>query len=63
MAAAHVPAIVAKMAPAVAAQGTESFTAALENAYRDCPADSIDFAVMEKLPGFRVLPDGLLASW
>ena len=67
MAAAHVPAIVAKMAPAVAAQGTESFTAALENAYRDCPADSIDFAVMEKLPGFRVLPAAFrwsdLGSW
>ncbi|MCB1184198.1 mannose-1-phosphate guanylyltransferase [bacterium] len=64
---AHVPDVVRRLAPAVAAQGTESFAAALEDAYRDCPADSIDFAVMEKLARFRVLPAAFrwsdLGSW
>jgi len=54
MAEAHIPEIVARMAPAVAAFGTDVFAPALEEAYTDCPADSIDFAVMEKLPGFSV---------
>ena len=67
MAAAHLPAVVDLMRPAVAAFGTEGFPAALEAAYRVCPADSIDFAVMEKLPAFTVLPAAFrwsdLGSW
>jgi len=51
-----IPAVTALMAPVITAFGTNSFTAALETAYRDCPADSIDFAVMEKLPGFYLQP-------
>ncbi|MEN8007775.1 MAG: sugar phosphate nucleotidyltransferase [Candidatus Krumholzibacteriota bacterium] len=66
-AAAHLPAVVDLMAPAVAAHGTEAFVPALEDAYRDCPSDSIDFAVMEKLTDFLVLPATFswsdLGSW
>jgi mannose-1-phosphate guanylyltransferase len=51
----HVPEIVERLAPAIAAHGTDGFAAALEAAYADCPADSIDYAVMEKLPAFEVL--------
>lgn len=51
----HLQGVVDLMAPAVASFGTRGFAAALEVAYRDCPADSIDFAVMEKLTGFDVL--------
>lgn len=51
----HVPDICKLMAPAVQAFGTDSFAQALDSAYRDCPADSIDFAVMEKLPGYSML--------
>lgn len=36
--------------------GTESFAAALHQAYGVCPAESIDKAIMEKLPGFTVVP-------
>jgi mannose-1-phosphate guanylyltransferase len=56
MASAHLPAVVKMMAPAIESFGTDGFAEALEVAYRDCPADSIDFAIMEKLPGFTVLP-------
>jgi len=63
----HVPAVVDLMAPAVQSFGTDGFGAALETAYHSCPADSIDFAVMEKLPGFTVLPASFrwsdLGSW
>jgi len=66
-AAAHVPETAALLAPAARAFGTEGFAAALERGYRDCPADSIDYAVMEKLPGFEVLPAAFgwsdLGSW
>ncbi|MCP4572386.1 MAG: mannose-1-phosphate guanylyltransferase [bacterium] len=66
-AAAHLPAVTDRMAPAVAAFGTDGFPAALEDAYADCPADSLDYAVMEKLAGFEVLPAGFgwsdLGSW
>lgn len=55
MAVAHVPRTARLLAPAIASFGTGTFAAALETAYRDCPADSIDFAVMEKLSGFEVL--------
>lgn len=36
--------------------GTESFAEALHHAYGVCPAESIDKAIMEKLPGFTVVP-------
>jgi mannose-1-phosphate guanylyltransferase len=66
-AAAHLQPVVALMAAPVASFGTEAFGPALEGAYRDCPADSIDFAVMEKLKDFLVLPAAFrwsdLGSW
>ncbi len=67
MAAAHLPAVVDLMAPAVQSFGTDGFMSALATAYHDCPADSIDFAIMEKLTGFTVLPATFrwsdLGSW
>jgi len=54
-AARHVPQIIACIEPAVAAYGTPGFAAALADAYADCPALSIDHAVMEKLSGFEVI--------
>ncbi len=36
--------------------GTGAFTEALVAAYSGCPSDSIDRAIMEKLPGFTVIP-------
>jgi len=67
MAEAHLPAVVALMAPPVRSFGTDGFASSLEKAYRDCPADSIDFAIMEKLSGFTVLPAAFrwsdLGSW
>lgn len=36
--------------------GTESFAEALHQAYGVCPVASIDKAIMEKLPGFTVVP-------
>ncbi|MFN2369766.1 MAG: mannose-1-phosphate guanylyltransferase [Candidatus Krumholzibacteriia bacterium] len=66
-AAAHLPEVVSLLAPAIAAQGTGAFAAALQAGYRDCPAASIDYAVMEKLDGFEVLPASFrwsdLGSW
>ncbi|MFO7654771.1 MAG: sugar phosphate nucleotidyltransferase [Candidatus Krumholzibacteriia bacterium] len=56
-----VPSMVAELEPAVAAFGTPDFATALETSYRACPADSIDYAVMEKLPRFTVLIAGF--SW
>ncbi len=65
--AAHLPAVADLMAQPVATFGTEGFDLALENAYLDCPADSIDFAIMEKLPDFLILPAAFrwsnLGSW
>ncbi len=49
-----VPRICALMAPVADSFGTDGFAPALENAYGDCPSDSIDYAVMEKLPGFTL---------
>jgi mannose-1-phosphate guanylyltransferase len=67
MAGVHLPDVVRRMAPAVKSFGTDAFVGALEVAYRDCPADSIDFAIMEKLPEFAVLPAAFrwsdLGSW
>ncbi|MBD3222392.1 NTP transferase domain-containing protein [bacterium] len=51
----HIPDVVERLAPAIAAHGTAGFPAALESAYEDCPAESIDYAVMEKLPSFEVM--------
>jgi mannose-1-phosphate guanylyltransferase len=66
-AATHLPRVVELLAPAVAAFGTADFPAALQGGYGECPADSIDYAVMEKLPEFEVLPAGFrwsdLGSW
>jgi len=55
-AAKHLPALVDLMKVPVQSFGTEAFFPALEDAYRDCPSDSLDFAVMEKLNDFLVLP-------
>lgn len=67
MAARHLPNVVKLMFPAVQSFGTAGFADALQDAYRDCPADSIDFAVMEKLADFTVLPAAFrwsdLGSW
>jgi mannose-1-phosphate guanylyltransferase len=41
--------------PAVAAFGTPGFASALAAAYDGCPAESFDYAVMEKLQKFTVL--------
>jgi mannose-1-phosphate guanylyltransferase len=66
-AAAHLPEVARRMGRAVAAFGTDAFAAALEEAYADCPAESLDYAVMEKLASFEVLPAGFrwsdLGSW
>jgi len=66
-AATHLPEVVRLMAPAVESQGTDAFVPALEEAYRDCPSESIDIAVMEKLADFLVLPAAFrwsdLGSW
>jgi len=63
----HLADMVALMAPAVDSFGTEAFAEALEDAYRDCPSQSLDVAVMEKLADFLVLPAGFgwsdLGSW
>jgi len=52
----HLPEVRALMQPVAAAMGTDSWSAALTTAYEDCPSDSIDYAVMEKLDRFLVLP-------
>lgn len=54
-AARHTPQIVAALAPAIAAYGSDTFTAALAAAYAVCPGASLDQAVMEKLEAFTVL--------
>lgn len=51
----HMPAIAATLSPAVDAYGQEHFTTALAAAFEACPAESIDYAVMEKLPAFDVI--------
>ncbi len=48
--------VVSLMAAPVDSFGTEAFGEALEEAYRECPSESLDFAVMEKLADFLVLP-------
>ncbi len=55
MASEHVPQIAQLMAQPIKHFGTEDFKAALDKAYSECPSESVDVAVMEKLPGFSVL--------
>ena len=63
----YLPEVVDLMTGPVQTFGTGAFLPALEDAYRDCPADSIDFAIMEKLTEFLVLPAAFrwsdLGSW
>ncbi len=63
----YLPEVVDLMTGPVQSFGTKAFLPALEDAYRDCPSDSIDFAIMEKLADFLVLPATFrwsdLGSW
>jgi len=63
----HLADVAGRMAAPIASFGTDSFAVALDEAYVSCPADSIDYAVMEKLPEFEVLPAAFswtdLGSW
>ena len=67
MAQRHVPEISHLMETPINHFGTAGFAAALENAYGQCPAESVDVAVMEKLPGFSLLEASFrwsdLGSW
>ncbi len=67
MAGQHVPEIARLMDPPIKEFGTDGFTLALENAYGDCPSESVDVAIMEKLPGFSLLEASFrwsdLGSW
>ena len=55
MAQLHVPEICRLMESPISHFGTDGFAEALEIAYHQCPAESVDVAVMEKLPGFSLL--------
>jgi len=63
----HIPEIQLQLAPAIAAFGSPGFTAALESCYADCPAASLDYALMEKLTDFTVMKAAFrwsdLGSW
>ena len=63
----HIPEIQRQLAPAIAAFGSPGFTAALESCYADCPAASLDYALMEKLTDFTVMKAAFrwsdLGSW
>lgn len=67
MAQEHLPEVCRLMADPVAQFGTSAFAAALDTAYENCPSESVDVAVMEKLPGFAVLQAAFrwsdLGSW
>lgn len=52
----HLPAVRDLLAESVASFGTDGFVPALETAYDACPAQSIDYAVMERLVEFAVIP-------
>ena len=62
-----IPDVVLRMEKPIREFGTSGFDAALDDAYRGCPVGSLDFAVMEKLPAFSVLPARFgwsdLGSW
>jgi mannose-1-phosphate guanylyltransferase len=64
---AFLPEVSRLMAAPVESFGTGPFAKALDNAYHDCPAESLDYAVMEKLPDFQVLAADFrwsdLGSW
>ena len=64
---AHLPGLVERLAPAVAAHGGDGFAPALAAAYADCPSVSIDVAIMEKLASFAVVRAAFrwsdLGSW
>lgn len=55
MARQHVPVTAQLMDSPAEEFGTEGFVPALDKAYSDCPSESVDVAIMEKLPGFTVL--------
>ncbi len=55
MAQQHVPDICQLMDGPIQKFGTDGFDEALQDAYQQCPAESVDVAVMEKLPGFLLL--------
>jgi len=63
----HAPGVVSAVAQAVARFGTQDFAASLAEAYAACPAVSLDYAVMERLEDFAVLPAEFpwsdLGSW
>jgi mannose-1-phosphate guanylyltransferase len=67
MAARHVADVCTLLDPAIKSFGTPEFAGALETAYETCPSDSIDYAVMEKLGGYEILPASFrwsdLGSW
>ncbi len=67
MAERHVPEVTNLMDGPIKEFGTGGFNLALENAYGPCPAESVDVAIMEKLPGFSVLEASFrwsdLGSW
>lgn len=63
----HVPEITKLMGQPIKQFGTNGFELALESAYSNCPSESVDVAVMEKLPGFSLLEAAFrwsdLGSW
>ncbi len=67
MAETHVPEICKVMQNSINEFGTDGFDAALHESYAHCPAESVDVAVMEKLPGFSLLEADFrwsdLGSW
>lgn len=67
MAQRHVPDITQLMDSPIKEFGTAGFDSALEMAYAQCPSESVDVAIMEKLPGFSLLEASFrwsdLGSW
>ena len=63
----YLPEVAGALAEPLAAYGSSDFTAMLANSYDRCPAISIDFGVMEKLPAFAVIPASFrwsdIGSW
>ncbi len=63
----HLPGLRERLTPVVAAHGTPAFAAALAAAYADCPSNSLDQAIMEKLSSFAVFEAAFqwsdLGSW
>jgi len=67
MASEHVPEVTQLMGSPIKEFGTDGFVSALDSAYAACPSESVDVAIMEKLPGFSVLKASFrwsdLGSW